>query len=338
VFDRSAPLPEGWLLEQSDASSWMGMYSLNMLKIALQLSGTDKTYEDIASKFFEHFLYIAHAINHDGGTGLWDEEDGFYYDRLRIPGGDSKLLRVHSLVGLIPLFATDTLEFELIDKHPGFQKRMQWFIDNRPDLTEGLAPMLEGGVQRRRLLSLVTRERIERILKRVLDTAEFMSPYGVRSVSRYHKGHPYTITLNGQELRVDYEPAESQSSMFGGNSNWRGPVWFPMNYLLIEALQRLDYYYGDSFTVECPTGSGRRVPLREVARHLSHVLTRLFLRDENGRRPIYGDVKLFQQDPQFRDYILFYEYFEGDDGSGLGASHQTGWTGLVAKLLQQSGT
>lgn len=337
VFDRSAPLPEGWLLEQSDASSWMAMYSLNMLKIALQLSGTNKTYEDIASKFFEHFLYIAHAVNNDGGTGLWDEEDGFYYDRLRIPGGESKLLRVHSLVGLIPLFATDTLEFDQIDKHPGFRKRMQWFIDNRPDLTEGLAPMLEGGVQRRRLLSLVTRERIQRILKRVLDTSEFMSPYGVRSVSRYHKDHPYTVTLNAQELRVDYEPAESQTSMFGGNSNWRGPVWFPMNYLLIEALQRLDYYYGDSFTMECPTGSGHYVPLREIAKHLSQVLTRLFLRDEKGQRPIYGDVKLFQQDPHFRDYIFFYEYFEGDDGSGLGASHQTGWTGLVAKLLQQSG-
>ena len=338
VFDRSAPLPQGWLLEQSDASSWMAMYSLNMLKIALQLSGTNKTYEDIASKFFEHFLYIAHAVNNDGGTGLWDEEDGFYYDRLRILGGESKLLRVHSMVGLIPLFATDTLEFEQIEKHPGFQKRMQWFIENRPDLTEGLAPLLEGGVQRRRLLSLVTRERTERILKRALDTSEFMSPYGIRSVSRYHKDHPYTLTLNAQELRVDYEPAESQTSMFGGNSNWRGPVWFPMNYLLIEALQRLDYYYGDSFTMECPTGSGHRVPLRDVAKHLSHVLTRLFLRDNNGRRPIYGDVKLFQEDPEFRDYIFFYEYFEGDDGSGLGASHQTGWTGLVAKLLQQSGT
>ncbi len=337
VFDRSAPLPAGWVLEQSDASSWMGMYCLNMLKIALQLSGTNKTYEDIASKFFEHFLYIADAVNNYGGTGLWDEEDGFYYDRLRIRGGESKLLRVHSLVGLIPLFATDTLEFEQVIKHPGFQKRMQWFIDNRPDLTEGLAPMLEGGEQRRLLFSLVTRERIERILQRLLDTSEFMSPYGVRSVSRYHKDHPYTLTLNGQELRVDYEPAESHTSMFGGNSNWRGPVWFPMNFLLIEALQRLDYYYGDSFKMECPTGSGNHVPLREVARHLSHILTKLFLRDENGRRPIYGDVDLFQSDPQFRDYIFFYEYFEGDDGSGLGASHQTGWTGLVAKLLQQSG-
>ncbi|MFL6452295.1 MAG: MGH1-like glycoside hydrolase domain-containing protein [Bryobacteraceae bacterium] len=337
IFDRSAPLPQGWLLEQSDASSWMGMYCLNMLKIALQLAGTDSTYEDIASKFFEHFLYIAHAVNCDGGTGLWDEEDGFYYDRLRFAGGERKLLRVHSLVGLLPLLATDTMEFEQLAKHPGFQKRMQWFIDNRPDLTEGLAPLLEGGVQRRRLLSLVTRERMDRILKRVLDSSEFLSPYGVRSVSRYHKDHPYTVTLNNNELRIDYEPAESQTTMFGGNSNWRGPVWFPMNFLLIEALQRLDYYYGDSFTVECPTGSGNHVPLRDVARHLSQSLTRLFLRGENGRRPIYGDVELFQENPQFRDYIFFYEHFEGDDGSGLGASHQTGWTGLVAKLLQQSG-
>jgi hypothetical protein len=338
VFDRSAPLPAGWLLEQSDASSWMGMYCLNMLKIALTLSGTNNSYEDIASKFFEHFLYIAHAINHNEGTGLWDEEDGFYYDRLRIPGGESKLLRIRSLVGLIPLFAIDTMEFEQIEKHPGFVRRMQWFVDNRPDLTEGLAPMLESGMQSRRLLSLVTRERIERILKRVLDTEEFLSPFGVRSLSRYHKDHPYTLTLNGQQMQVGYEPAESQTTMFGGNSNWRGPVWFPMNFLLIEALQRLDYYYGDSFTMECPTGSGVRVPLGEVAKHLSQVLTRLFLRDETGQRPIYSDVNLFQRDPHFQDHIFFYEYFHGDDGSGLGASHQTGWTGLVAKLLQQSGS
>ncbi len=338
IFNRSAPLPPGWLLEQADGSSWMAMYCLGMLKVALQLSNTDRIYEDIASKFFEHFLYIADAINHNAGVGLWDENDGFYYDRLKFPDGRLELLRVRSLVGLVPLFASDTLELSLVDKHPGFKKRMQWFIDNRQDLIEGLAPLEEGGVNQRRLLSVVNRQRLGRILSRLFSEDEFLSPCGIRSVSRHHREHPYIVPLEGREFRVDYEPGESQSGMFGGNSNWRGPVWFPMNFLLIEALQRLNHYYGDSFQVEFPTGSGQRMNLREAARQLSRRLISIFLPDGGGRRPVYGTNRLFQEDPNFRDYLLFHEYFHGDNGTGLGASHQTGWTGLVAKLLQQSGS
>ncbi len=337
IFDRSADLPAGWLLEQSDGSSWMAMYCLTMLKIALQLSAVNNVYEDIASKFFEHFLYISHAINHHAG-GLWDQEDGFYYDRLRMPNDNRILIRLRSLVGLIPLIATDTLEASVIEKHPGFRKRMQWFIEHRPDLTEGLASMTEAGQNQRRLLSVANRSRLERILARVFDENEFLSPYGIRSISRFHKDHPYSIQLDGHEFRVDYEPGESTSGLFGGNSNWRGPVWFPLNFLLIEALQRLGHYFGDNFLIEFPTGSGHQVSLTEAARQLSRRLSALFLPDANGRRPVYGDNNLFQSDPQFRDYVLFYEFFHGDTGRGLGASHQTGWTGLVAKLLAQSGS
>jgi hypothetical protein len=336
IFDRSATLPSGWLLEQSDGSSWMAMYCLNMLKIALQLSTVDNTYEDIASKFFEHFLYISDAVNHHDGTGLWDQDDGFYYDRLRVTDGSHVLLRVHSLVGLVPLFASDTLDAHVIDQHPGFKSRMQWFIDHRRDLTEGLASMTVCGLAERRLLSVVSRERLERILRRLFDENEFLSPFGIRSLSRYHKDRPYIVPLDGTTFRVAYEPGESESGIFGGNSNWRGPVWFPMNFLIIEALQRLDHYYGDLMTVEFPTGSGRRMSLREAARQLSRRLSALFLPSKNGERPVYGDSKLFQQDQNFRSHLLFYEYFHGDTGKGLGASHQTGWTGLVAKLLQQS--
>jgi hypothetical protein len=338
IFDRNATLPSGWLLEQSDGSAWMGMYCLNMLKIALQLATADVTYEDIASKFFEHFLYIADAINHHEGSGLWDEEDGFYYDRLRVEDGNHVLLRVRSLVGIIPIFAADTLDEHVIDRHPGFKKRMQWFLDNRHDLTKGLASMTRCGVEQRRLLSVVNQARLDRMLKRIFDESEFLSPFGIRSVSRYHKDHPFVLPVDGTTLTVGYEPAESQTRIFGGNSNWRGPIWFPMNFLLIEALQRLDHYYGNSFMVEFPTGSGRRLSLRQAARELSRRLSTLFLPGKDGRRPIYGDKALFQEDPHFRCYPLFYEYFHGDSGKGLGASHQTGWTGLVAKLLQQSGT
>jgi Glycosyl hydrolase family 63 C-terminal domain len=336
IFDRSAQLPTGWLLEQSDGSSWMAMYCLNMLKIALQLSSVDATYEDIASKFFEHFLYIAAAVNHYEGSGLWDEEDGFYYDRLRVDGRGI-LLRVRSLVGLVPLFATDTLEIHTIDAHSGFKKRMQWFVDNRKDLTEGLAPITECGIGERRLLSVLNRPRMERILQRLFDETEFLSPFGIRSLSRYHKDHPYTLALDGASFTVGYEPGESMSGTFGGNSNWRGPVWFPMNFLIIEALQRLHHYYGDSLTVEFPTRSGQRINLRQTARELSRRLSALFLPDANGHRPVYANNDLFQEDPNFRNYVLFHEFFHGDTGKGLGASHQTGWTGLVAKLLQQSG-
>ncbi len=338
IFDRSATLPSGWLLEQSDGSSWMAMYCLNMLKIALQLSAVDPAYEDIASKFFEHFLYIADAINHYEGSGLWDEQDGFYYDRLRLGDGSHTLVRVRSLVGLVPLFATDTLEQATVDKHPGFKKRMQWFIDNRHDLTAELAPITQCGIEQRRLLSVVDRSRLERILQRVFDESEFLSPFGIRSLSRYHRDHPYNLPLDGMNFHVAYEPAESKTGTFGGNSNWRGPVWFPMNFLLIEALQRLNHYYGDSLRVEVPAGSGQRITLREAARQLSHRLAALFLPDKSGQRPVYGNNRQFQEDPNFRSYVLFHEYFNGDTGEGLGAAHQTGWTGLVAKLLQQSGT
>jgi hypothetical protein len=338
IFDRSAVLPTGWILEQSDGSSWMAMYCLNMLKIALQLSAVNKNYEDIASKFFEHFLYIADAVNHYYGSGLWDEEDGFYYDRLRMSEGNFHMLRIRSLVGLVPLFASDTLDLSLVERHPGFKKRMDWFIEHRKDLMEGLASMTETGVEERRLLSVVNRKRLSRILKRLFDENEFLSPFGIRSLSRYHKDHPYILPVDGTTFRVDYEPGESQTSMFGGNSNWRGPVWFPMNFLLMEALQRLNHYYGDTFQVEFPTGSGKQMSLRKAAEQLACRLCSLFAPDKNGRKPVFGDCALFQTDPHFRDHMLFYEYFNGDTGAGLGANHQTGWTGLVAKLIQQSGT
>ncbi len=337
IFDRSAPLPSGWLLEQSDGSSWMAMYCLNMLKIALQLSIVNRTYEDIASKFFEHFLYIADAINHYHGTGLWDEEDGFYYDRLRVSEDNYHFLEVRSLVGIVPLFATDTLEVGFVDKHPGFKKRMDWFIEHRPDLMEGLASVTATGVEKRRLLSVVNRSRLTRILQRLFDENEFLSPYGIRSLSRYHKDHPYILPIDDHRLSVNYEPGESQTGLFGGNSNWRGPVWFPMNYLIIETLQRLDYYYGDAFQVEFPTGSGKRMTLAQAAEQISCRLCRLFLPDASGKKAVFGDSDLFQNDPNFRDHLLFYEYFHGDTGKGLGASHQTGWTGLLAKLIQQTG-
>ncbi len=336
IFNRSDSLPEGWLLEQSDGSSWMAMFCLNMLKIALRLSSYNVVYEDIASKFFEHFLYISDAINHNQGSGLWDEEDGFYYDGLRGAEGDRRLLRVRSLVGLVPLFAADTLEADTVVQRSGFNRRMQWFIQNRPDLTEGLASMTEVGVEQRRLLSVVNPGRLVKILRRVFDESEFLSPYGVRSLSRFHKDNPYTLAFNGRNFSVSYEPGDSQSSMFGGNSNWRGPVWFPMNFLLIEALQRLDFYYGDGFQVEFPTGSGHWVRLSEAAAELSRRLVCLFLPDASGKRPADGNNALFTG-PNFREYSLFHEFFHGDTGKGLGASHQTGWTGLVAKLLQQSG-
>ncbi len=337
IFDRSAPLPSGWTLEQSDGTSWMAMYCLNMLKIALQLAFLNPCYEDVASKFFEHFLYISDAINHHEGSGLWDEDDGFYYDRLRVADGQHIFVKVRSLVGLVPLFAADTIEQQTIDRHPGFKKRMQWFIDNRKDLTEGLASMTEGGMEERRLLSVVNKGRLERILQRLFDETEFLSPYGIRSVSRYHAEHPYELDVNGSSFRISYEPAESETGTFGGNSNWRGPIWFPMNFLLIEALQRLDHYYGDSFTIEVPTGSGKRLGLRQAAQVLSVRLAQIFMADQQGRKPVNGNSQMLQHDPNFNNYTLFYEYFHGDDGKGLGANHQTGWTGLIAKLLQQNG-
>ena len=338
VFDRSAPLPGGGHLEQSDGTSWMGMYCLNMLAIALELARENPAYEDIASKFFEHFVYIAHAIHDlgDEGISLWDEGDGFYYDVLHADG-EHHTIKIRSLVGLIPLLAVEVLNDDLIDSLPGFKRRMQWFIENRPELREHIGERSTPVTGGRRLLSIVTTAQLPRVLGYLLDEEEFLSPHGIRAVSRFHRDHPYVLQACGMEHRVDYEPAESSSGLFGGNSNWRGPVWFPVNYLLIEALQKFDYFYGQSFTVECPTRSGRKLDLWQVASELSRRLTRIFLRDGAGRRPVFGATEKFQHDPHWRDQILFYEYFHGDNGAGIGASHQTGWTGLVAKLLQQSG-
>jgi hypothetical protein len=337
VFDRSKPLPTGGFMEQADGTAWMGMFCLVMLRIAFELTLHDKSYEDIASKFFEHFLYIASAMNHLGDGGLWDEKDGFYYDRLLMADGRKIPMRVRSLVGLIPLFAVTTLEAEAIDRMPGFKRRMNWFIKHRPDLCRNIASITRHGQEERTLISMVHPSRLQRVLQIMLDENEFLSPYGIRGVSRYHKDHPFILQVEGQEYRVDYEPAESGTNLFGGNSNWRGPVWFPVNFLMMESLQRFHHYFGDEFQVEFPTGSGVKMNLAEVACQLSRRLSHLFLRDEHGRRPVFGGAEKFQCDPHFRDYILFYEYFNGDDGAGLGASHQTGWTALVAKLLQQSG-
>ncbi|MBI3652881.1 MAG: glucosidase [Acidobacteria bacterium] len=338
VFDRSKPLPTGGILEQADGTSWMAMYCLNMLAIAMELSRVNPAYEDVASKFWEHFLYIAYAINNLGkdGKSIWNEEDGFYYDLLRFPDGSSFPLKIRSMVGLIPLFAVETLEPEVMNKLQGFKRRMDWFIENREDLTSNVACMRTTGRKERRLLAVVDEERLRRVLKFMLDENEFLSPHGIRALSRYHHDHPYKLRVDGTEYMVDYEPAESSTGLFGGNSNWRGPVWFPVNYLIIEALQKFHHYLGTDFTVECPTGSGQMMTLWEVAAEISRRLNSLFLRDENGRRPVNGGIEKFQTDPHWRDYILFYEYFHGDNGAGIGASHQTGWTALVAKLLQQS--
>ena len=339
VFDRSAPLPTGGHIEQSDGTSWMAMYCLNMLAIALELAGHNPAYEDVASKFFEHFVYIAHAMDDIGGEGLslWNEADGFYYDVLHTEGGEPTPLRVRSMVGLIPLFGVETLEPEVVERLPGFKRRMQWFVDNRADLADHVVEVqnLDGSI--RRLLSIVTQDQLPRVLRFMLDENEFLSPYGIRALSRYHRDHPYTLHVHGTEHRVDYEPGESTSGLFGGNSNWRGPIWFPVNYLLIESLQKLHWFLGDGLTVACPTGSGRRMNLWEVAAELSRRLTHIFARNPDGRRPVFGARARLQDDPHWRDLVPFHEYFDGETGAGLGASHQTGWTGLVAKLLQQSG-
>ena len=339
VFDRSAPLPTGGYIEQSDGTSWMAMYTLNLLAIAMELASEDPAYEDVASKFWEHFIYIAHAMNHRGkdGMGLWDGVDGFFYDVLKFPDGRKYPMRIRSMVGLIPLFAVETLEPELLERLPGFRRRLEWFIDNRPDLIGNVACMRTQGMAQRRLLSIVNREQLRRVLQIMLDEHEFLSGYGIRAVSKYHRDHPYTIAVNDNEHRVDYEPAESTSGLFGGNSNWRGPIWFPLNYLLIESLQKFHHYLGDDFKVEFPARSGKMLTLWEVAGELSRRLTSIFLKDEHEQRPVYQGLEKFQTDPHWRDLILFHEYFHGDSGRGLGASHQTGWTGLVTKLLQQSG-
>ena len=342
VFDRSAPLPTGSSLEQSDATSWMAMYSLNMLAIATELAKENHAYEDVASKFWEHFLNIAHAMSggrtHGGeAENLWDEQDGFFYDVLQTPDGGRLPLRIRSLVGLIPLLAVQTLEPETLDAMPGFTRRLQWFVKHRPDLTTCVAQMDAPGSRERRLLAVVDAAQLRRVLAVILDEREFLSPYGIRALSAIHREAPYRLHVNGSDYRVDYEPGESTTDLFGGNSNWRGPIWFPINFLLIEALQKFHHYFGNDFTVECPTGSGRMMTLEDVSADLSRRLSSIFLRGEDGRRPVYGQIETFQQDPHWRDLILFHEFFHGDTGAGLGASHQTGWTALVAKLLQQSG-
>ena len=338
VFDRSAPLPTGGHIEQSDGTAWMGMFCLNMLGIALELAREDPTYEDMASKFFEHFMYIAQAMSRMGPEGieLWNEEDGFFYDVLHTPNG-ALTLKVRSLVGLVPLFAVQVIEPEDLERLPGFNRRLRWFLDNREDLCRLVTRQVTGDGKKRRLLSLVSGDRVERVLGYMLDEREFLSSYGIRALSRYHGDRPYVLHADGMEHRVDYEPAESSTDLFGGNSNWRGPIWFPMNFLLVEALQRFDYFFGDQFTVEFPTGSGTRMRLWDVAGEISRRLTSIFLRGADGRRPVHGGSEIFQTDPHWRDLPLFYEYFHGDNGAGIGASHQTGWTGLVAKLFQQSG-
>ena len=340
VFDRSAPLPDGGHLEQSDGTSWMGMFCLNMMRMALELARQNPVYENIATKFFEHFLGIAGAMNDLGGNGigLWDEPDEFYYDVLHMPDGRYLPLRVRSLVGLMPLLAVETIEPALLDAMPGFKERLEWYLENRPDLASLISRWHEPGAGERRLIALTRGHRMKCLLRRMLAPDEFLSDYGVRSVSKFHAAHPYVLrSEDGSERAVNYEPGESQTNIFGGNSNWRGPVWLPINYLLIESLQKFHHYYGEDFKVECPTGSGQFMTLNEIANELSNRLIRLWLRDGDGTRPFErasGDALKAEHD---RDLYWFHEYFHADTGAGLGASHQTGWTGLVAKLIQQQG-
>jgi hypothetical protein len=336
VFDRSAPLPTGGYLEQADGTAWVAMFCQNLLEIAIELAASDPTYEDMTAKYLDHFLWIANAMNHTGPDGMWDEEDGFYYDVLRLPDGRATRLKVRSMVGLLPLCATAVIEPWQRERVPRtvalFTERMR----RMPDLLNSIhstGPEHRGAGDRG-LIALVKEDRLRRILSRMLDENEFLSPFGVRALSRYHAEHPYVIEVGGQEYRVNYLPAESDTGMFGGNSNWRGPIWMPVNALLIRALMSFYLYYGDNFKIECPTGSGNLMNLFEVAREIANRLQRIFLRDESGRRAVYGGTEKFQTDPYWKDYILFYEYFHGDNGAGLGASHQTGWTGLIAKLTE----
>jgi hypothetical protein len=339
VFDRSAPLPTGGHIEQSDGTSWMGMFCLNMLTIALELACHNPAYEDIATKFFEHFLYIASAMNAigDGGVSLWDEQDDFFYDVLHAGDGQEIPMRVRSMVGLIPLFAVTTIEPGLLERLPAFRGHLEWFLEHRPELANLVSRWQEPGMGARRLLAILRGHRMKRVLKRMLEETEFLSPYGVRALSRYHQEHPYTLEVGGMRYAVEYQPAESNSGLFGGNSNWRGPIWFPVNYLIVESLQQFHHYYGDEFKVECPTGSGHLLTLNEIAMELSRRLAGIFLRDDQGRRAVFGGNGLFQEDQHWRDLIPFHEYFHGDTGRGVGASHQTGWTALVAKLLDTEG-
>jgi hypothetical protein len=339
VFDRSAPLPTGGHLEQADGTAWMALFSQNMAELAVELAAHDRTYEDMVIKFVDHFYFIAAAMNHPGQDGMWDEEDGFYYDLLRLPDGSATRLKVRSMVGLLPLCATTIIEAWQRERVPQVMAHNAERLRRIPELLKTIHPTGPGnfGVADRGILAMVTPERLRRILTKLLDENEFFGPYGIRSLSKFHEQHPFVLNVQGREYRVDYLPGESNTGMFGGNSNWRGPVWMPVNVMIIRALLNYYLYYGDDFKIECPTGSGRMMNLFEVSKEIADRLTRIFLRDERGRRPVYAGTEKFQTDPHWRDHILFYEYFHGDNGAGLGASHQTGWTGLVAKLIQLFG-
>jgi hypothetical protein len=334
VFDRSAPLPTGGYLEQADGTAWMALYCQNMLEIAGELAMSDPDYGEMALKFVEHFLWIASAMSRLGDdTGMWDEEDGFFYDVLRLPNGQAQRLKVRSMVGLLPLCAATTFDGAVMEKYPQLRERLRRFLDARPELRMAIHDPVKTGYAGRRLASILDETKLRRVLQKMLDENEFLSPYGLRSLSRFHADHPYTISVSGQEYRVSYLPAESDTGMFGGNSNWRGPIWMPVNILIIRALLQYYTYYGNAFLVECPTGSGRQMNLYQVAEELSRRLSAIFLRGSDGRRPVFGGSRQFQEDPHWRDCILFYEYFHGDNGAGLGANHQTGWTGVIARTM-----
>ena len=334
VFDRSSPLPTGGYLEQADGTAWMALFSLNMLEISVELALHDATYTDMALKFLQHFVSIASATIHAGGnTGMWDEEDGFFYDVLQLPDGQAQRLKVRSMVGLLPLCAVTVFEGEFREKYPELMKRFKGFLDARPELTTFIHDPGKVGHAGRRLGAILDETKLRRVLAKMLDENEFLSPYGIRSLSRFHADHPYRFHVGGQEYRVSYLPGESDTGMFGGNSNWRGPIWMPVNALIIRALLQYYAYYGNDFTIECPTGSGRMMNLYQVAEEISRRLTSIFLKDKDGHRPVNGGEKKLQEDPHWRDYIQFYEYFHGDNGAGLGANHQTGWTGVIARAM-----
>jgi len=339
VFDRSAPLPTGGHLEQADGTAWVALFCQNMADISVELAANDPFYESMAAKFADHFLWIARAMNQTGPEGMWDEEDGFYYDVLRLPDGSARRLKVRSMVGLLPLCATTVIEPWQRERVPRVTELLHARLKRMPELAESIHATGKGhyGYAERGIAALVNEKRLRRILTRMLDENEFLSPYGIRALSRYHEKNPYIVEVAGQQYRVNYLPAESDTGMFGGNSNWRGPIWMPVNALILRALLSFYLFYGDNFKIECPTGSGKLMNLFEVAKDLSDRLQHIFLLDESGRRPVYGGTEKFQNDPQWKDYILFFEYFHGDNGAGLGASHQTGWTGLVAKMIELFG-
>jgi hypothetical protein len=339
VFDRSAPLPTGGNLEQADGTAWMALFCQNMLELAVEIAAEDPSYEGLAAKFVDHFLWIGKAMNTVGPDGMWDEEDGFYYDVLRLPDGSARRLKVRSMVGLLPICATSVSEPSQRERVPSVQAHFEERVRRIPELLQGIHPTgpENRGYGDRGIFAAVRPDRLRRVLARMLDENEFLSPYGIRALSRVHLDHPYVLHVQGEEYRVDYQPGESETGLFGGNSNWRGPVWMPVNVMLIRALLSFYGFYGDAFRVECPTGSGRSLTLFEVAREIAARLIRIFLRGEDGRRPVFGGSETFQTDPHWRDHILFYEYFHGDNGAGIGASHQTGWTGLVAPLIELFG-